>query len=204
VTATLALDGWQRLFTAAFRQSRNPMALTDGARRIVDVNGALLRLLGYERAALVGVPVWRFVKGGPLFDDEQWETALSGGPFDGEAEMLHADGGVMAVQWAARTEVATGRRLVLFVALSTSRSGRRLRAHAATADEASAARRLSRREQDVVRLVALGWTDREIADELHIAHYTVRTHVRNAMRKTGARSRAHLVARSLADGLALA
>jgi DNA-binding CsgD family transcriptional regulator len=54
-----------------------------------------------------------------------------------------------------------------------------------------------------VRLVALGMTGREIAAELHLAHHTVRTHVRNAMVKTGARSRAHLVAKALADGLVL-
>ena len=42
-----------------------------------------------------------------------------------------------------------------------------------------------------------------MADELHISHDTVRTHVRNAMAKLGARSRAHLVALVLADGQAL-
>lgn len=39
-----------------------------------------------------------------------------------------------------------------------------------------------------MRLVAEGRTGREIADELHIAHDTARTHVRNAMTKLGARS----------------
>jgi DNA-binding CsgD family transcriptional regulator len=62
---------------------------------------------------------------------------------------------------------------------------------------------LSRRETEIVRLVALGMTGREIAGELQIAHHTVRTHVNNAMVKTGARSRAHLVAKALADGLVL-
>jgi DNA-binding CsgD family transcriptional regulator len=60
-----------------------------------------------------------------------------------------------------------------------------------------------RRERDVVWLVAHGNTGPEIADELHIAHDTVRTHVRNAMTKVGARSRAHLVAKALGDGLTL-
>ena len=44
----------------------------------------------------------------------------------------------------------------------------------------------------------------EIAEELGIAHDTVRTHVRNAMEKIGARSRAHLVAKALGEGHALA
>src|SRR5947207_353713 len=49
-----------------------------------------------------------------------------------------------------------------------------------------------------VRLV--GRKRAELADELHIAHNTVRTHVRNAMTKVNARSRSHLVAVSMADG----
>ena len=44
----------------------------------------------------------------------------------------------------------------------------------------------------------------EIADELHLSHDTVRTHIRNAMAKTGARSRAHLVAKALGEGLVVA
>jgi DNA-binding NarL/FixJ family response regulator len=54
----------------------------------------------------------------------------------------------------------------------------------------------------VVQLVA--HTGPEIADELDICRDTVRTHVRNAMTKLGARSRAHLVAKALGDGLVLA
>ena len=52
----------------------------------------------------------------------------------------------------------------------------------------------------MVRLVALGDTGPEIAEELGITHDTVRTHVRNAMAKTGARSRAQLVAMALGEG----
>ncbi len=55
-----------------------------------------------------------------------------------------------------------------------------------------------------MRLVALGGTAAEIADELQISHHTVRTHLRNSMKRVGARSRAHLVAKALGDGLALA
>lgn len=51
-----------------------------------------------------------------------------------------------------------------------------------------------------MHLVSLGATGPEIADELVISPETVRTHVRNAMEKLGARSRAHLVAESLAEG----
>jgi len=49
--------------------------------------------------------------------------------------------------------------------------------------------------------VALGGTSPEIADQLQISHHTVRTHLRNSMAKVGARSRAHLVAKALGEGL---
>ena len=59
---------------------------------------------------------------------------------------------------------------------------------------------MSARELEIVRLIARGESGPEIAAELHIAHDTVRTHVRNAMKKVGARSRAHLVAKVLGNG----
>ena len=114
--------------------------------------------------------------------------------------MLRADGGEVAVQWAAHIEIVTGRRLVLLVALSSSRWGARFRRDMPPEPEAG---ELSEREREVVRAVAHGRTGPEIADELSIAHDTVRTHVRNAMTKVGARSRAQLVAKALGDGHAL-
>jgi PAS domain S-box-containing protein len=190
---------WAGLFSAAFKQSRNPMALLDGDRRHVDVNGAHLKLLGYKPQELIGHPAWEFVIGGPVVSAEELRAALRAGEFSGEAALRAADGGRVAVQWAATTEIITGRRLILVVALSTSRWGPRFRR---TLTEQQSAM-LSAREREVVRLVALGNTGPEIADELRIAHDTVRTHARNAMVKVGARSRAHLVAKALAEGLVL-
>jgi len=56
---------------------------------------------------------------------------------------------------------------------------------------------LSARERDVVRLLSLGSTGPEIADELQVAHNTVRTHVRNAMTKLEADTRTQAVALAL-------
>ena len=49
--------------------------------------------------------------------------------------------------------------------------------------------RLTRRELDVLRLIARGSSNRRIADSLHISHSTVATHVRNIFRKTGVANR---------------
>jgi DNA-binding CsgD family transcriptional regulator len=56
---------------------------------------------------------------------------------------------------------------------------------------------LTKREREVVTLIALGRDTGQIARELHIASETVRTHVRNAMSKLKARTRAQLVAIAL-------
>lgn len=193
-------EEWAQLFSTAFTQSRNAMVLLDGHRRHVDINGAYLKLLGYRREELIDQPMYRFVVGGPLASSTEWKAAMHKQQFNGEVELMSANGDRVAVQWAATTEVITGRRLVLFVALNTSRWGPRFR-RAVAADRVPEA--LSAREREVVRLVAMGNTGPEIADELRIAHDTVRTHVRNAMEKSGARSRAHLVAKALGEGMAL-
>ena len=195
-TAVAARGDWSGLFWSAFRNSRNAMALLDRGRVLVDVNGAFLALLGHKRGEVVGHPAAALVVGGPRFTDAEWRASLASGQFTGEVELIHADGTALAVQWDASTEVVTGRELVLFVALSTSRWGGRFRRTPSPDEETT----LTPREREVVSMVAMGSTGPEIAEELHIAHDTVRTHVRNAMTHLGARSRAHLVAKALAGG----
>ena len=191
---------WGKLFSAAFTQSRNAMVLLDGDRRIVDSNGAYLKLLGYRREQIINRPIYAFVVGGPLMSPAEWRAAMAAGEFSGEGELLAADGSKVGMQCAATTEIVTGRRLVLLVALSTSRWGPSFR-RTTTLDTKPGT--LSQREREIVRLVALGNTGPEIAEELRIAHDTVRTHTRNAMTKVGARSRAQLVAKALGEGLIL-
>jgi PAS domain S-box-containing protein len=149
--------GWPALFHSAFRQSRNPMALVDEARRTVDVNGAFLALLGHRREALLGRPISELVVGGPRMTDHEWHVAITTtSRATGEGELRRADGSTVGVQFAATVEVATGPCLALFVVQSVSR-----------------------------------WD-------------TVRTQVRNVMGKAGARSRAHLVAKAIGEGLVTA
>jgi PAS domain S-box-containing protein len=196
--ATSATAATSKLFAAAFAQSKNVMALVDARRQIVDANAACVKLVGYERSAMIGQPVYQFVAGGPVLSPAAWRAALKEGQFTGTAELACADGSRVPAQWAATIETVTDRQLVLFVALSTSRWGARFRRTEPSGDH----RELSGREREIVHLVALGNTGPEIADQLQIAHDTVRTHVRNAMVKMDARSRAHLVAKTLGNGLA--
>ncbi len=60
---------------------------------------------------------------------------------------------------------------------------------------------LSEREQQVIRLVALGYTNREIAAQLYLSVKTVETYRSRAMRKLGLRNRAQLVQYAARRGL---
>ena len=55
---------------------------------------------------------------------------------------------------------------------------------------------LSERELEVLRLVASGRSNREIARELYVSLATVKTHINNTYRKLGANSRTRAVARA--------
>lgn len=53
---------------------------------------------------------------------------------------------------------------------------------------------LTRREWELLRFVALGLRNAEIAERMNISTYTVRNHLSNIFEKLGARSRTHAVA----------
>jgi predicted ATPase/DNA-binding CsgD family transcriptional regulator len=61
--------------------------------------------------------------------------------------------------------------------------------------------KLSGREQELVRLVAAGRTDAQIASELYISVRTVRSHLDRIRDKTGCRRRADLTRLALTEGL---
>ncbi len=58
---------------------------------------------------------------------------------------------------------------------------------------------LSRREREILGHVSKGLSTEEVADKLQLSAHTVRTHVKNAMRKLEATSRAHAVAIALRE-----
>lgn len=54
---------------------------------------------------------------------------------------------------------------------------------------------LTEREHEILRLIARGARDREIAEELYISESTVKKHVQNVLRKLHARNRVEAVSR---------
>ena len=60
---------------------------------------------------------------------------------------------------------------------------------------------LSDREREVLRLLALGHTNQEIANQLYISVRTAETHRAHIMQKLGCRAAAELVRYALDQGL---
>jgi DNA-binding NarL/FixJ family response regulator len=112
----------------------------------------------------------------------------------GESARVHASlrGGDSAaeVELVAHLEFTEGNRLGIEVTLADA-------AQSSGAEEYPA-RLLSARERSVITLIAMGVETQEIAGELHVSASTVRTHVRNAMAKLGAHTRAQMVALAIA------
>lgn len=65
---------------------------------------------------------------------------------------------------------------------------------ASTATEGEVAGTLTRRESEVLRLVAEGGNTKSVAEKLHVSPATIRNHVQNILGKLGAHSRLEAVA----------
>ncbi|GIJ24112.1 response regulator [Micromonospora lutea] len=67
--------------------------------------------------------------------------------------------------------------------------------------EAAPVQGLTEREQEVLRLVARGYSNREIAEVFFLAEGTVKNHVSMILTKLGARDRTNAVLRALHEGI---
>jgi DNA-binding NarL/FixJ family response regulator len=86
---------------------------------------------------------------------------------------------------------------LLFVAVGAARHGYVLRPRAPAA--ANVARPFSARERQALSMVTLGFSNREIAQTLHLSESTVKSHLSSSFAKLGVRTRAEATARILAD-----
>jgi PAS domain S-box-containing protein len=197
-----ATQAWETLFWTVFEQSQNPMALIDEDLSYVDINTVHAEVFGRPREDIVGTRLDAYLPESelPTVEKEHQEFKQAG-EYSGERSYIRADGTVVRVQYAAASETITGKRLALFVSqvVEADEADAEQSAgasHAVLADGEG----LSPREGEVVRLVAMGMTSRQIAEERTVSTETVRTHIRNALAKTGTRTRAQLVAKVMAQG----
>ena len=189
--------GWAALFRDRFLHPGTPWSCSTTTAVTSRSTARTCSCWDTGPSELIGRPVHEFRADGRAVSEEEWHTALRQKQFTGTIELVRADGGHVTVEFAGHPETVTGRQLVLFVALRAARGGRVRDDTQPMTDRQD----LSGRELEVVKLLAMGFSGPEVAEELRIAHNTVRTHTRNAMTKIGARSRAQLVAKSLGDGL---
>lgn len=203
-------------FWSVFEASNIPMALIDRDLRFVAVNDAALALYQYPREDVIGQTAGTaFVGGRSSVGADEWQQLLRENELYGERVIAHPSGNPMRVSYAAHATTIDGEWRALFVTLSAKLepSGTDL-IHAAppgaqerggmSAGEGfgQLGGSLTPREREVVRRVALGRSTPQIAVDLSLSPATVRSHVRNAMVKVGAHTRAQLVALVLGEGMA--
>ena len=185
-------EGWERAFWLLFERSSNPIALVDDQQRFVDVNDAMVAILGRTRGEILAVSVLDVTKPSERTSaTRDWHALLRSGDLSRTGTIVRPDGSEVEVEFAARLVSVAGRRLA--VTVMATEPGSLPPIKRGTGPE----RLLTRREREVVTLIALGHETAQMAEELHITEHTVRTHVRNAMSKLGARTRAQLVAIAL-------
>lgn len=189
-----ALDGFAGVFWTAFRRSANAMFVVGLDRRIVAVNVAGTALAGRAEDALMGERMTTLLDNpADAPDDATWRAQVLRGESFGRRRIRRPDGTTRVIEYAMRATKASGGVLVLGVCVRERPGGR--------PDQPQDPRPLTPREREILHLIAIGKVTAEICAELHIAPDTARTHVRNAMAKTGTRTRAQLIAIALSEGL---
>ena len=191
------------------RDSMAPaVVVVDDGRMCVEANAAACEVLGRSRSEIVGKRFDHLVA--PESREaiaHFWRAFADHG---GHAGPFAARDG-FHVELEVTRNVVAGRHLLMLSPAGVPERRRRSGAPTpipAQADRrdhrvphATSGRTPSSRECEILRLLALGATDPQIAAKLGLSPATVQTHVRNAKAKLGARTRAQAVA--MAIGLEL-
>ena len=183
-------SGWERAFWFVFNETTNPMCLLDEQRRVVEVNNPVVVTLKRSRGGVIGRAADDFIAESDLPEARRrWQSILhtEAGEYHGTGTLVRGDGAELEIDFAARMLRISGRRLAVYVMMNRAKPPQVNRRRGSK-------NTLTPRERQVVTAIAMGHETPQIAKELHISQETVRTHVRNAMSKLGAHTRAQLVA----------
>ena len=176
---------------AVFDGSAVPMVIADDERRYVDANAAALEALDMTREQLLRRRIDDLAVGdgdGNGRVEIAWRRFRNDGRASGNVDLQLPSGRRASFRFSSVADVGPGRHLSI---LMPARDGSTLPPRG----------RLSTREREILGRVARGQDGPEIAEALVVSPATVRTHIGNAVRKLGARSRAHAVALALRSGL---
>jgi PAS domain S-box-containing protein len=183
--ATDATD-WRALF----ERSGCVMLLEDDSWTIVHANDAACRILRRSREELEGTRIDDLViwpTPGKLAEERR--ELRRGTTLVVRRRLKAGDGEIVDLDLCGSAAALPGR--TFFVGLPPTGT-RELKPE-------QRGKPLTPREQEVVDLLAEGLTGEEAAQHLTLSPDTVRTHIRNAMDKLGAHTRAHLVAMRMHD-----
>ncbi len=140
-----------------------------------------------------------------LFEDAGDRFERSGAPFESAHTRLELASSLLAL---GRTELARREAaacLERFEALGAKADARRARrvmdAAGGARAEAPALPEVTPREREVLRWVAEGLTNRQVADRLSLSEHTIHRHVTNILRKLDLPSRAAAAAHAARSGL---
>jgi DNA-binding CsgD family transcriptional regulator len=181
------------MLTSLLARSALPMLVADDHRRYLEANGPACRLLGLSLSQIRALRIDDLTPPALRAQlPETWRTFLRDGTMAGTYPLLLRTGETIEVEFSAVAGIVPGQHLSIFLPDAGTLGG--------APPQGDAARVLTPREREVLGLVALGATNREIAERLVITVSTVETHVRNAGNALQARNRAHAVAVALAQG----
>lgn len=177
-------------------QSSSAVLLADDDRQIVDANQPAADLLGHGRKDLSGKRLEEVCS--PELQgwlEQTFATLLEDGAQAGEATFLHRDGSPLVCAFSAAANIVLGIHLWILLPrfLHEPTDG-------GTAQAGPDLAALTAREREVLTLLALGGTNRSIAEELNLSPETVRNHTRTAKLRLRAKSRSHAITIALESG----
>ncbi|MCP5424767.1 MAG: response regulator transcription factor [Gammaproteobacteria bacterium] len=119
----------------------------------------------------------------------------------GASGYLLKDGGADYIGQSIMQMLAGGSPISAAIARHVLRRFQGASEPAPTAPETANVPRLTGREQEVLRLIAKGFSYGEIADMLHVSSHTITTHIKNIYQKLSVRSRGEAVFEAMQMGL---
>lgn len=186
-------------FSAIFSASANPMMIADNDRVYVDANDAALEFLRVTRDEVVGRRIDDYTPPENLAGMEaMWGQFIEAGSMAGQFEILRGDRSRVMISFNATANVVPGVHLTIMIDPAGVDSGLPISLEDEPHEETGTV--MTPREREVLRLVAYGFTGNEIAEKCGISPDTVRVHVRNAIRKLGAKTRAQAIGIAVSRG----